>query len=180
MILPEKFFLFKTAFIISLFLNPLKASGDMISNVKVLNCIDGDTCTIKLPPGFEVRVRLACVDSPEISKGSYPGQKFSTEAKNFINSLIKNKKVDIKQVDTDRYLRPVVFVFMNGRNINYSLLENGFAEAYRGKTPYSKIDCFRIELTARSMKKGIWSLKNRESPWKFRKRHKNKTRISNS
>jgi len=141
---------------------------------KVLNCNDGDTCKIKLKTDFELKVRLACLDAPEISKNKNKGQYLGQESKNLLNKLIKSSDVIIEQVDTDRYYRPIVYIYKGSTNINHLLLKRGLAGVYNGRTKYSKTECYSHEILAKAKKIGIWSRADYTSPGEYRKKHKQK------
>ena len=147
-------------------------SGKKAGNIKaqVLYCHDGDTSRVELPGNFEVTVRLACLDAPELSRGKTSGQPFAENSRELLNHLVRGREVKLNMVDIDHYKRPVVFIRTGETTVNHILLEKGLAEVYRGRTPYSRRECYRRELAARHEKKGIWSLRNYESPGIFRKR----------
>lgn len=137
-------------------------------NAKVISCHDGDTCLINFKSNFFLNVRLACLDAPEI------GQPYSKDAKNFLNKKLGNQTVTIYQKEIDKFLRPIAYIYLKDENINHLLIKTGLAEVYDGKTSYSKKECYRHELIAKSKKMGIWKLKKRISPSKYRKRKSNK------
>ena len=94
--------------------------------VKIKNCYDGDTCTTVSGE----KIRLACIDAPEI-RGKNADPSKAKASKEFINNLLSNKKVKIKRIDTDRYGRTVAEIFVEGTNIQKLMVQNGFAKIYR-------------------------------------------------
>jgi|GEM_PF-583687 len=148
-------------------------TGRMPASVK--HCHDGDTCRIVTEPGHMwMNVRLAGIDAPETSnrRNKSKGQPMGDEATDYVNSNLADKTVEVEQVDLDAYNRPVVVIWNAGKNFNMTLVENGFAEAYRG--PVKRIDqsaYIQAESVAKSGKKGIWSLPAnvRQSPAEYRK-----------
>lgn len=148
-------------------------TGRMPASVK--HCHDGDTCRIVTEPGHMwMNVRLAGIDAPETSNrhNKSKGQPMGDEATEYVNGILAGKTVEIEQVDLDAYNRPVVVIWNNGKNFNITLVENGFAEAYRGAV--KRIDqgaYVQAEAGAKSAKKGIWSLPDtiRQSPAEYRK-----------
>ena len=154
---------------------PDSFAGDHPKNARdikaqVLYCHDGDTCRVKVPGNFDVTVRLACMDAPELSRGKTAGQPFAESSRELLNHLVRGREVELNMVDIDHYRRPIVFIRTGETTVNHVLLEKGLAEVYRGRTPYSRRECYKRELTAKRKKTGIWSIRNYESPGIFRKR----------
>lgn len=148
--------------------------GDMAS-VTVMHCNDGDTCRVKTDEGLWFNVRLFGIDAQEMSwkRGKRPGQPFAEPAKGALNKKTKGKLVKLKQSDLGRYNRPIVEIWLKDKNINLEMVEEGWAEAYRGKTKRIKMaPYFEAEKKAQKRKLGIWKLKNYQSPAEFRKRKK--------
>ena len=139
----------------------------------VFYCYDGDTCRVKTNEGLWFNVRLFGIDAHEMprkGKKMRPGQPFTDFAKNALNKKTQGKSVKLNQADLDPFNRPVVEIWLNDKNINLEMVEEGWAEAYRGKTKRIKMDAyFEAEKQARKKKLGIWKLKNYESPREFRK-----------
>ena len=115
------FLLFTVVFLINL-LNT-KANLNL---AKIKNCYDGDTCTTESGE----KIRLACIDAPEI-RGKNADPLKAKASREFINNLLSNKKVTIKRIDTDRYGRTVAEIFIEGTNIQKLMVKNGFAKIYR-------------------------------------------------
>ena len=115
------FLLFSVVLLI--YLLNTKATLNMI---KIKNCYDGDTCTTESGE----KIRLACIDAPEI-RGKNADPLKAKASKEFINNLLSNKKVKIKRIDTDRYGRSIAEIFIEGTNIQKLMVQNGFAKIYR-------------------------------------------------
>ena len=115
------FLLFSVVFLI--YLLNTKAN---LNTVKIKNCYDGDTCTTE----SGVKIRLACIDAPEI-RGKNADTLKAKASREFINNLLSNKKVTIKRIDTDRYGRTVAEIFIEGTNIQKLMVKNGFAKLHR-------------------------------------------------
>ena len=109
--------------VLLIYLLKTKATLNMI---KIKNCYDGDTCTTESGE----KIRLACIDAPEI-RGKNADPLKAKASKEFINNLLSNKKVKIKRIDTDRYGRTVAEIFVEGTNIQKLMVQNGFAKIYR-------------------------------------------------
>ena len=115
------FLLFSVVFLI--YLLNTKAN---LNTVKIKNCYDGDTCTTE----SNEKIRLACIDAPEI-RGKNADPLKAKASRKFINNLLSNKKVTIKRIDTDRYGRTVAEIFIEGTNIQKLMVKNGFAKIHR-------------------------------------------------
>ena len=128
----------------------------------VYYCHDGDTCRVKVAGSMWVSVRLAGIDAPEVGsrggrgKKKNDGQTMGQDAKDFLNKAVQGKNVALRQVDLDPYNRPVVVLETEGKSVNLQLVEEGFAEVYRGKTKrLDKAPYLAAEEKAKKDKKGI-------------------------
>ena len=159
---------FATALLLTLslfLLSPLHAAA---WTGKVIGVADGDTIKV-LHKKDAVRIRLYGIDTPE------KRQAFGNKAKKYTNSLVRGKQVEIDSVTKDRYGRTVAMVFINGTNLNQSLIQAGYAWVYR---KYCKMDVckswYQDENQARHTSKGLWRDPNPTPPWKWRKAKRNK------
>tara|TARA_Y100000739_G_scaffold160490_1_gene138845 strand:- start:308 stop:652 length:345 start_codon:yes stop_codon:yes gene_type:complete len=96
-----------------------------LSSVIIAKCYDGDTCTTKNGE----KIRLACIDAPEIAGKNAEPMK-AERSKEFLNNLVLNKKVFIKRINTDRYSRTVAEIFIDDINIQKLLVNNGYAKVF--------------------------------------------------
>ena len=125
-ILRKYFINFKNLFLIYFFsisCNFLYAKTDKII---IENCYDGDTCTTT----NKEKIRLACIDTPEI-KGKNADPIKAKEARDFVNNLVANEKVSIKRITKDKYGRTVGELFKNGVNIQELIVEKGYGKIYK-------------------------------------------------
>ena len=104
---------------------PFSAYGALPTTI-IKSCYDGDTCTTI----DGERIRLACIDTPEI-KGKKADPIPAKEAKDFLNNLLVNKKVYIKRITKDRYGRTVGELFKNGLNVQKMIVEKGHGKIYK-------------------------------------------------
>ena len=102
------------------------ATNAKLPTTIIKSCYDGDTCTTI----DGERIRLACIDTPEI-KGKKADIIPAKEAKDFLNNLLVNKKVYIKRITKDRYGRTVGELFKNGLNIQKMIVEKGHGKIYQ-------------------------------------------------
>ena len=85
------------------------------------------------------RIRLQGIDAPEYHQtcGDKNGLDYpcGLKALEFMQMLVKGKKVVCKKLATDIYKRDLSECFANGENINLKMLENGWAVLYRTDNP---------------------------------------------
>ncbi|MBU2576498.1 MAG: thermonuclease family protein [Nanoarchaeota archaeon] len=118
-----------------------ETSGEIVARV-----IDGDT--FELVNGQ--KVRLKGINTPE---KSWP---FSEEAEEFVRELVENKSVEIENYGFDKYGRILAHVFIDGRNLNREILENGFGTLYYYEEDSHYKELKRAEEFARLNEIGLW------------------------
>lgn len=131
----------------------------------VLKCHDGDTCRVMIK-NKSTSIRLSGIDAPEIK------QEYGQQARDFLESLIKNKLVELK-CDGKSFDRTTCTVFLNELNVNEEMVKTGWAF---DSPKYSGGKYLNLQNQAMIQKKGIWSAKGSEklmSPFCFRSK-KNK------
>ena len=130
---------------------------------KVVGVMSGDTITFQSPEGKLFKVRLAEVDSPDIS------QAFGKQASHFTRSNVLAKNVTVKYQTVDRFHRLIGEVILaDGRVLNHELVRHGLAWHYRVRYPSNE---FLRELEYRAWKKrtGLWVDPSAVPPWKLRR-----------
>jgi len=129
---------------------------------RAVGITDGDTFKL-LIDNHQYKIRLAEIDTPE------KGQPYGTKAKQALSSLIFNKAVQVNVLTVDRYGRSVGRIFVNGIDVNASLVSQGAAWVYRKYVTDESL--FEIEDAAKREEMGLWSLPeaDREPPWEWRK-----------
>jgi micrococcal nuclease len=140
---------------------------------EVVHCHDGDTCTVVVASGLSFNVRLAGIDAPEVGRFGMPsaeGQPLGLASRDALISLAVNKKNTLlRQIDLDRYNRPVMEIFVAGELINVKMLEIGMAERYTGNTKGLDSSKYEIaETKSKNGKVGIWSNPHYVSPKNWR------------
>lgn len=97
---------------------------------KVERVIDGDTIEIE----NKTSVRLLGINTPE------KGEKYYNEAKDFLEMVLLNKTIELKfgKDRYDKYKRLLAYVFVDGKNVNKELVDEGYANFYfpSGKDRY--------------------------------------------
>ncbi len=94
-------------------------------NVTIESCYDGDTCTTRKGE----KIRLACIDTPEL-RGPKAQPIQARAAKDYLNKLISGKEVFIKRITKDKYGRTVAELSTNGRNVQETMFNSGYAKIY--------------------------------------------------
>jgi endonuclease YncB( thermonuclease family) len=110
------------------------------------------------------------MDAPEISSPKCDPQPFSQEATDYLNNAIQGRKVKLETTEKDKYNRDLGTIYLDGLDVNRSIVEHGYAEVYRGDEAYQQHPYYSAELKAKSQKIGMWSLEDYESPRAYRAR----------
>ena len=91
------------------------------------------------------------------------------KAKQAASDLVAGQTVTIEKLTTDRYGRTIGRVFVNGLNVNRSLVEGGNCWVY---PRYAKDKVlFTLQDQAQKAQRGLWALPQAERvpPWKWRR-----------
>ena len=131
---------------------------------------DGDTFRARRN-GQEIKVRLACLDAPELQ------QTLGPSSRDFLRSLLlQSNQVILTIVDHDRYGRKVAEVFVPTANpdqerfVQYEMVKAGWAypyEQYANSCPnWDQVQQAGVE--AKQKRLGVWSV-NEPKPWEWRK-----------
>ncbi len=128
---------------------------------KVIGVTDGDTLTVLRKDKSQVRIRLAAIDAPEL------GQEFGRAAKTHLSELAFGKSAHVYPEGVDRYGRMLARVVAGNRDLNRSMLSNGYAWHYRKYSDSKSLQS--AEDRARRKKRGLWAPGNAMAPWEFRK-----------
>jgi endonuclease YncB( thermonuclease family) len=124
----------------------------------ITNVHDGDSVRFNYN-NTNVPGRLVGIDAPELK------QSFGIESRDYLRSLILNKKVEINiESHKDLYDRYLVTIYLGLENINRLMIENGFAWNYFDGGKY-KI----YKNIAQKQSIGLWSEPNPITPSSFRK-----------
>ncbi len=101
---------------------------------------DGDTVTFDIPNvhplfGHNISVRLVGIDTAEIKTKDSCEKKVARTTKNLVESLLKQaKRIDLENVERDKYFRILADVKVDGRSVSEILIKNGLAVPYDGGT----------------------------------------------
>jgi micrococcal nuclease len=133
----------------------------------VVKVVDGDTITVTQQNGSRFKVRLACIDAPEMS------QEYGQAAKQGLATMIAQggDRVVLNIVDSDRYGRQVAEVRLpNGTLLQTVMARKGLAavyEKYITNCPSASV-VRQAQQQAQKTKQGLWSLANPVMPWEYR------------
>ncbi|KYK35714.1 MAG: thermonuclease family protein [Theionarchaea archaeon] len=110
--------------------------------------LDGDT--------FELRtgeiVRLIGIDAPDYSE---PG---GTMARDYLSSLVLNKKVALKADQRDDYGRLLRYVYVDDICVNEEMIKNGYAETrYLSENDPARGYYIQLEMEAERKRAGLWN-----------------------
>lgn len=140
-----------------------KATGKKLVEVKYLHANDGDTINVEWN-GEKRRVRLLMIDTPEMNYDKGEPMPYAEDAKNFTQSLMKNaKKVELlfdKGPQEDDYERLLAYVYVDGKMLQESLLEEGLAAMRYINKPNNTLEkeLRDVQKKAEQAKRNIWSI----------------------
>ena len=100
-------------------------SASELPTVTIQNCYDGDTCTTTEGG----KIRLACIDTPEL-RGKKADLIPAKAARDYLNDLVAESKVNIRRITEDRYGRTVAELSKGPMNIQEHLIKKGLARIY--------------------------------------------------
>lgn len=134
--------------------------------------IDGDSIRIRTVDAGEIDLRLASIDAPELNQAN------GRAAKRRLEAITAGRTATFVQTDTDRYQRPVVFMFVNASNsagtsggqreVNAQMVADGFA--WHATQFSSSERLAELEASARAKRLGLWADPNPQPPWDYRDR----------
>lgn len=154
----------------------LTSGEDSQQKFKVLKVFDGDSLQATAMD-LVFSIRLCGIDSPEIGTSDQQSQPLSREARSYLENLLNNREITLKNYGTDSYHRQLAEVFIDGNNINIEMIRQGLAEVYKGEPPKTLDLHFYLkeQEKARRAGKGIWKLgKSYKSPKQWRRENPRK------
>lgn len=125
--------------------------------------LDGDTVKLRSANQGDVLVRLDQIDAPENR------QPWSNRSKQMLTRLLGRETLCVSGHDRDRYGRLIGEIHSGRTNVNYEMVRQGGAWAYRQYLRDSRL--IALEQEARENKAGLWSMPGDQiiAPWEFRK-----------
>ena len=156
--------IFKLLFLLFIIFFNFSVFSKTINGIALV--VDGDTLHIE-----KNKIRLHGIDAPEIDQTCKISNKVwhcGLESTSALKKLVLNNIISCVVSDIDKYKRYIAECFINNKNINKSMVRNGWAIAYR----YYSLDFVEDEKLAKKDKIGIWQGQFQE-PYLFRKSKKN-------
>lgn len=134
----------------------------------VISVADGDTVTVLDAQKQSHKIRLAFIDAPERS------QSYGQKARQALAEKVYRHEVLVDVYEIDRYGREVGRIRVDNRDINLSLVSEGYAWHYRyyaeqGQDRRSFSEYEAAQKLARQEKRGLWRDENPIPPWEFRR-----------
>ena len=130
---------------------------------RIVDIHDGDTCTVIILYGsiipMKLKIRLANIDTPEVTTGSELQKQSGKYVTTIISSLLLNKIVPLKIIDSGCYDRMLGEIYLDNRydktvktfkkykTWSEFMIGNGFCKPYDGKTKrelWTDDDCQEI------------------------------------
>ncbi len=134
-------------------------TSDYDQTVSVRHIIDGDT--LVLQDGR--KLRLIGIDTPELGYKRRPAESGALAAQSYLRALVKGKnrfRLKFGAEREDRHGRLLAHLFLqDGRNVQASLLQEGYAIALNVPPNVLFSDCYEEQMSlARAAKLGLWQL----------------------
>ncbi|HGX3953885.1 TPA: thermonuclease family protein [Escherichia coli] len=157
------FFLTKLLLAIMIVVFPVASWGNSTTfEAKVVKIVDGDTITALDAQNTTIKIRMYGIDAPE-SK-----QAFGQKAKQALTTAIATKIVTVIDHGTDIYGRMLGTIWLDGYDINASMVDSGYAWVYRFEDNAIVPGYIKYESAAQKEAKGLWADTNPVPPWQWR------------
>ena len=143
-------------------INTINNSNTTKIEVKYSKSVDGDTAKFELD-GKEITVRFLGIDTPETVHPTKGEEPYGKEASNYTKGKLENAhKIEIESdenaSETDKYERPLVWVWVDDTLLQEELISNGLARTYMLQDNYKYAWILQEnEEKAQEEKVGIWS-----------------------
>ena len=135
---------------------------------KVVKVLDGDTVQVLDSAKNNYRVRLYGIDAPE------KNQAWGQNAKKALSRAIASKNVVVVINGVDIYKRTLGTIWLDGYNMNGSMVSSGHAWVYRNQGQPTVPAYLPYEKQAQQANSGLWSESSPIPPWVWRQQEKNK------
>jgi endonuclease YncB( thermonuclease family) len=127
---------------------------------KVVGVSDGDTITVLKAGNVQDKIRLDGIDAPEKS------QPYGKKAKQMLSRFVFGENVKVVVINKDGYGRTVADLYVGEINVNYALVESGYAWHYKKYSSSSSLAS--AEKNAKAKKIGLWKDAHPIAPWDYR------------
>ncbi|MEO7853734.1 MAG: thermonuclease family protein, partial [Rubrivivax sp.] len=137
---------------------PIEVAG------QVSRVTDGDSLLVALAPGGEaLQVRLLGIDAPEICQAG------GEQARQELAERVQGRQVTLRTQGQDTYGRTLATVFVDGQNINKTMVQEGQAWSTRYK--YDRGPFVADERMAKALLRGLHVDGKAVMPKEFRRNH---------
>ena len=115
-----------------------QATYSAVPDVEVVSIYDGDTITVNLEGwpdiiGHRIGIRVSGIDTPELRDNRESVKALAREAKQFVVAKLRDaKRVELRNLERDKYFRIVADVYVDGENLSEMLLDVKLAQKYDG------------------------------------------------
>ena len=133
---------------IMFFIICLSLNAEDFNNVKLKRVYDGDTLFVDIPNtpsvfGKSIGIRVLGLDTPEIKGKTKCEKVLAYTAKKYVESLLKNANIKLKNCTRGKYFRLVCEVWYDNKSLTKELIKQGLAYEYYGKTKQNVNWCRR-------------------------------------
>lgn len=106
-------------------------------SIRLVSIHDGDTITVDIVNwpkiiGHHIPIRIKGIDSPELNDKSDRIRALALISKNFLSDNISHSKLQIRNLERDKYFRINADLYANGTNVGQLMLKKGYAKSYDG------------------------------------------------
>jgi endonuclease YncB( thermonuclease family) len=104
---------------------------------KCTKCYDADTIHLVIPYNngyYRWTCRLEEIDSAEIKSKDKAEQEHAIKSRDYLQGLILDKIINVRCGKFDKYGRLLVYISIDGLEINEHLVKEGYAYKYNGGT----------------------------------------------
>ncbi|MDZ7689183.1 MAG: thermonuclease family protein [Halobacteriales archaeon] len=158
--------------------NTTSSSSELSDDTAFVTYVkDGDTFDVEFPDGSTDTVRLVGVDTPEVYSEVSPEEfgdanavcldDWADEATSFVKRRVEEQNVRLKyDVNEGRrgyYNRLLAYAYVGDTNLNYELVEQGYARTYMDNSFTMKQKFLEAEREARAQSSGLWGCDTTES-----------------
>jgi len=139
--------------------------------------IDGDTFDVEFPDGATDTVRLVGVDTPEVYSEVSPEEfgganaacldNWADRSSSFVERRVEGQNVRLEYDENEGrrgyYDRLLAYTYVGDTNLNYELVEQGYARTYTDSSFAMKQEFLEAEREARAENRGLWGCDTTES-----------------
>ena len=148
----------KKTYLLALTLLPFMCLGASY-DATVVRVVDGDTVILNWD-GYDERVRIVGIDTPETVAENRPVECFGPQASAYAKQLlpIDSQVIFEYNQERDKYDRALGYVTLpDGRDFGRIMIDDGYARAYRS-FPHERLDDYAAaESSARTAELGLWA-----------------------